>query len=70
MENIKEIFHAVLGVDKDLVNDSLSYQGYEKWDSLRHLQLVAAMEKRFKIELAIDDIIAMENVGKIREILK
>jgi acyl carrier protein len=70
MEKIKEIFHNVLGIDKKLVNDNLSYQEYEKWDSLKHLQLVSAMEKRFNIELDTDDIIAMENVGKIREILK
>jgi acyl carrier protein len=70
MEKIKEIFHNVLGIDKKLVNNDLSYQEYEKWDSLKHLQLVAAMEKKFDIELDTDDIIAMENVGKIREILK
>lgn len=70
MEKIKEIFYNVLGIDKKLVNDNLSYQEYEKWDSLKHLQLVSAMEKKFDIELDTDDIIAMENVGKIREILK
>ena len=35
----------------------LKYQGIETWDSVGHMQLMAALEESFGIELDIDDII-------------
>ena len=70
MKKIRRIFHEILGIEEERVTDSLSYQSCEKWDSIRHLKLVAAFEKEFGIELETDDIVAMENVGKIKEILR
>ena len=64
-----EIFSVVLGLDGKEINNQLSYHESDKWDSLKHLELVAAMEEAFDIEIEMDDIIAMESFGKIREIL-
>ena len=51
------------------VTDTLAYNSCAQWDSLKHLQMVAMFEERFGIEIDMDDIIAMENYGKVREIL-
>ena len=49
---------------KDLVG--LKYQDAPAWDSVGHMQLMAALEESFGIELDIDDIIEFSSyeVGK------
>ena len=69
MDKLKTIFHDVLGIDEDRVTDELSYHECESWDSLKHLQLVAAIEREYDIDLDTEDIIAMEDVGKIKVII-
>jgi acyl carrier protein len=66
---IKNIFCEVLGVSAADVTDTLAYNSCEQWDSLKHLQMVAMFEETFDIEIDMDDIIAMENYGKVKEIL-
>jgi len=66
---IKNIFCEVLGIPVEEVTDTLAYNSCAQWDSLKHLQMVAMFEERFGIEIDMDDIIAMENYGKVREIL-
>lgn len=67
---IRDIFCEVLSISADQVQDSLAYNSCMQWDSLKHLQLVAMFEEKFRIEIDMDDIIAMENYGKVKEILR
>ena len=66
---IKKIFCEVLGVDESDVDDSTSYNSFRPWDSLKHLQLISMFEDEFDIEFEMDDIIAMENFGLVKEIV-
>lgn len=66
---IKNIFCEVLGIPAQEVTDTLAYNSCVQWDSLKHLQLVAMIEETFGIEIEMDDIIAMETYGKVKEIL-
>ena len=53
---------------KDL--PGLAYQGVAGWDSVGHMQLMAALEESFVIELDIDDIIGFSSYEFGKEILK
>ena len=66
---VKRIFCEVLGVDESDVDDNTSYNSFRPWDSLKHLQLVSMYEDEFDIEFEMDDIIAMENFGLVKEIV-
>lgn len=66
---IKRIFCEVLGVNEDEVDDSTSYNSFRPWDSLKHLQLISTYEDEFDIEFEMDDVIAMENFGLVKEII-
>lgn len=48
----------------------LAYQAIPEWDSVGHMQLVAALEETFDIMMDTEDILEMENFEKIMEILK
>ena len=67
---IKNIFCEVLGISATDVTDTLAYNSCVQWDSLKHLQIVAMLEETFKIEIDMDDIIAMENYARVKEILR
>lgn len=66
---IRKIFSEVLGIPTEDVTHRLAYNSCVQWDSLKHLQLIAMFEETFGIEIEMDDIIAMENYGKVKEIL-
>lgn len=67
---LKDIFCEVLGLPVREITDTLAYNTCAQWDSLKHLQMVAVLEETFDIEFEMDDIIAMENYGKVKEILR
>ena len=51
-----EVFTKTLGI-KEAKLKKLNYQGVDSWDSVGHMNLMAVIEKKFKIEMDIDDII-------------
>ena len=69
VDKIRDIFCEVMGIPEQEVTDKLAYNSCAQWDSLKHLQMVAMFEETFDIEIEMDDIIAMENYGKVKEIL-
>lgn len=66
---LNEVFAKALAVDASLINDSLQYQSIAQWDSVAHMQLIAAIEDSYDVMLDTDDIIEMSSVAKAREIL-
>lgn len=48
---------------------SAAYNQTEGWDSIGHMQLVAALEEAFQITMDTDDIIAFSSYEKGKELL-
>lgn len=68
IDTIINIFSHIMGIPKNELNDSIAYNSHPAWDSLKHLQLISELETEFDIEFDMDDIIAMENFGLVREL--
>lgn len=68
-DTIKKIFSDVIGIEESEISDSIAYNSCESWDSLVHLELINELEDRFDIEFEMDDIIAMETFGKVKELV-
>jgi len=68
IDTIVDIFSAVMGIPKNELNDAIAYNSHPAWDSLKHLQLISELETAFDIEFDMDDVIAMENFGLVREL--
>lgn len=56
-----EIFAAVLEIDASEVDDALSPDTCETWDSLRHMQLCTAIDETFGIALDMEKQIEILN---------
>ncbi len=49
---------------------TIAYGQTVEWDSVAHMQLVAALEATFGIMIDTDDVIAMSDYSEIRRILR
>ena len=67
--DIKKIFSKTLKIPVASINNSLSYIKSDKWDSLNHMKLVAQIEKKFKIQFLMKDVIDMQSFSKTLKII-
>jgi acyl carrier protein len=67
-QDLTEVIKNVLDVDSVSENDSM--QTIKSWDSLRHLNLVMAIEERFGITFDPDEIPELTSVRKISESIR
>tara|TARA_B100000315_G_C14581463_1_gene590715 strand:- start:6 stop:236 length:231 start_codon:yes stop_codon:yes gene_type:complete len=66
---IKEVMSAVFEINLEDINDNTSPDTIDIWDSLRHMNLVAALEEEFSIEFNDDEIVEMMNFALVKTIL-
>ncbi|KAA6330059.1 Acyl carrier protein [termite gut metagenome] len=62
-EKIKNVLKKVFGIEN--VEDNFSQQNCEKWDSLRHLNLVIELEEEFNVSFEPEDIAEMKDIDSI-----
>ena len=74
MLTIKEILNEATAVFRDILdNDDITLSpettadDVEEWDSLSHIQLIVALEKKFKIKFTTAEITSYKNVGQMAE---
>lgn len=68
LEKYTQIFSDNLGISKHDV-EGLTYQSISAWDSVGHMELVAAIEDAFDIMMDTDDIIDFNSFERGKEIL-
>jgi acyl carrier protein len=61
-DNYQSVFKESFQYEGDV--EQLEYQGIAEWDSVGHMQLMAALEETFGIELDVDDIIDFSSFKK------
>lgn len=69
-EKVCEILSQVMGVRSEELNDDSSPDTVENWDSLRHMNLILALEEEFEVQFTDEQIIDMMNVKLILLILE
>lgn len=68
-KNLNEVFQDVFDDDEITVNDETTANDIEDWDSLEHINLVVAVEKKFNIKFNMGEVNAMKNVGEMVDII-
>jgi acyl carrier protein len=63
---IKEVMASVFDISKEDVKDDTSPDTIELWDSLKHMNLIVALEEEFEIEFSDDDISNIMNYQLIK----
>ena len=65
LKRVEEIFREELEQDELVLTDETKAEDVEGWDSLSHVQLVAAMEEAFGIEFKSREILSWDNIGDL-----
>ena len=65
LKRVEEIFREELEIEDLVLNDETTAEDVDGWDSLSHIQLVAAMEESFDIEFSSREILSWDNVGDL-----
>lgn len=65
LKRVEEIFRDELEIDDLELSYETTADDVEGWDSLSHVQLVAAMEEAFGIEFSSREILSWDNIGDL-----
>lgn len=66
---VKNLLAEVLQIPIEEITDHLTMQGHDAWDSLRHMEIVAALEQTYGLELTFEEIISLGSMAGIRALL-
>jgi acyl carrier protein len=67
---LKDCFAETFALGPEDDPGGLRYQGIAAWDSVGHMQLIAAIETRFDIMLDTADILDLSDFGRAVEIVR
>jgi len=62
---IQDIFRIILDNEEIVLSDETTANEVDEWDSLTHIQLIVAIEKKFKIKFTSREILSWKNVGEM-----
>ena len=68
-EQLNEVFRDVFDDDSITVNDATTSDDIEEWDSLEHINLIAAVEQEFGMRFSMGQVVSMKNVGEMVDII-
>jgi len=68
-DRIKTVMSSVFEILEGNIQDDSSPDTIKSWDSLKHMNLVVALEEEFEIEFTDDDILDMMNYKLIESII-
>ncbi len=69
-EKVIQILSRVMDVPVGRLNKDSSPDTVENWDSLKHMNLVLALEEDLGVQFSDAQIIEMNSIGLILEVLK
>ncbi|MCD7726192.1 MAG: acyl carrier protein [Clostridiales bacterium] len=71
-----EVFQRLNGVFQDVFDDesitvteTTTADDIEEWDSLEHINLLAAVEQEFGMKFNMGQVVSMKNVGEMADII-
>ena len=68
-EKLLMVFKDVFDDRRIKINDSTISSDIMGWDSLMHIQLIAAVEDEFGVHFAVEDAYNLKNVGELDDMI-
>ncbi len=64
-----EIVGNILGVDASSLNEGSNASNVPQWDSLRHIEVIFAVESAYQVRFTMPEIAGLRNLGDMRQLL-
>ena len=68
-DTLNEVFQDVFDDESITVSDATTSEDIEDWDSLEHINLIAAVEQEFGVKFSMGQVVTMKNVGEMADII-
>jgi len=69
-DQVLAIVADILAVSPEMLTGQSSPKSVESWDSIRHLNLVLALEERFSIQFSPEEMEQMQTIGQITSLVE
>lgn len=66
---LNNIVASILEMDPAELTDASNAQNTPHWDSLRHIEVIFAVESAFQVRFTMPEITGLRNLGDIRRVL-
>lgn len=66
---LNEVFRDVFDDEGITVTETTTADDIEEWDSLEHINLLAAVEQEFGMKFNMGQVVSMKNVGEMADII-
>lgn len=67
---LDQIVAKVLSVDVSTISDASNAKNTANWDSMRHIELLLAVEVAFGVQFSMAEITSMQNLGDMHRLLE
>ena len=68
-ERLNEVFRDVFDEEDITVDEGTTAEDIDGWDSLEHINLIAAIETQFGMKFTMGQVVTMKNVGEMVDII-
>ena len=68
-EKLKRVLANIFNIDIERIDDTTSVDTVSQWDSLKHLNLVLALEQGFNITLSTEQTVEILNYPLVKAVL-
>lgn len=69
VEKLTVIFREIFAEPNLVLNDEMTTNDVEKWDSLSHMLMISTVEERFGVKFKLKELNKLKKVGDIVEML-
>lgn len=69
-ERVFKVISQIMNVRINTVNENSSSSTIEEWDSLKHMNLILALEEEFGVQFTDEQIVDMVSVEKILQAIQ
>lgn len=64
-----EIVGNILGVSPSALDEKSNASNTPQWDSLRHIEVIFAVESAYQVRFTMPEIASLRNLGDMRQLL-
>jgi acyl carrier protein len=69
-ERLTPIFRDVFDDETLVLNDKMTADDVDEWDSLSHVRMIFTVEKAFGVKFAASEVTSMKNVGDLAALIE
>jgi acyl carrier protein len=70
LEALTPVFREVLDDSALVLRENMTAADVEGWDSLNHIDLIVAIEKKFKVRFTTSEVTSLKNVGELADLVQ